>query len=61
MTLTWHTPDRATIERDATYMVETNEGAFEKWSGALLYIRLRPEFVVGRAVRVVRISERVSA
>lgn len=55
----WHSADTAAIDRAATYVVETNDDVIEVWSGALLHARMRPEFVVGRAVRIARIEERI--
>lgn len=51
-TLTWQAADRAQVDRDSDYAVLTNDGVVEQWSGDLLYIRLRPEFQIGRAVRM---------
>lgn len=53
----WEAPDRNTVDRSARYLVATNSGSLEIWTGALLYIRMRPEFVVGRAVLVAKIDE----
>ena len=44
------------IDLAARYVVETNDGVYEEWSGALLYIRMRPEFVHGRAEWMARIE-----
>lgn len=52
----WQPANRAAVDRSATYCVETNDGAIEVWSGALLYIRMRPEFVHGRAVKMAKIK-----
>lgn len=52
----WQPADRDAIERSATYAVECNDGVIESWSGALLYIRMRPEFIYGRAVRMAKIE-----
>lgn len=56
-TLNWITPVRTELDLKARYHVRTNDGATENWSGALLYARMRPEFVVGRAVEVAKIEQ----
>lgn len=53
----WQPAETAAIERDAAYYVETNDGGVEAWGGHLLHARMRPEFVVGRAVRIARIEQ----
>lgn len=44
------------LELSARYCVETKDGQIEVWSGHLLYARMRPEFVHGRAVQMAKIE-----
>jgi len=53
----WQPAETTAIDRGAAYYVETNAGGIEAWSGHLLYSRMRPEFVVGRAVRVAKVEK----
>lgn len=54
--LSWQPADRAKVDRATDYLVETNDGALEVWDGTRLYLRMRPEFQIGRAVRVAEID-----
>lgn len=59
--LPWQSADGAAIDRAAAYCVETNDGQVEVWSGALLHVRMRPAFVVGRAVHVAKLEPEACA
>lgn len=54
----WQSADAAAIDRSAAYYVETNDGWLEVWNGHLLNARMRPEFVVGRAVRIAKVESK---
>jgi hypothetical protein len=53
----WQPVEAIKIELDADYYIETSDGQLEAWHGYDLYLRMRPEFIYGRAVRIAKVED----